>query len=690
MFHLQVTHVSHRLKLPRAFDLDLRLNARSMTLALIVLLGLFLWLAWGEWQSFVESAWLRLAIAFFVFLAPGIALQQLLWRGADVSFSQRVVAGFGAAVGLTGVLGLLATALHLAMAFVIAGLSVVLILCTLVWAARHGWQWQGRKQLEIRAVSILLFVPALVACALVARLTLRLVIEGDDLTYNAYVAHWLEAAHWDWQEIFFDAERLVSSRFWLAYWTLDEALLARWSGVPGLELTRVYLAPFLGVLALAATYALARSLEFSRAWSSFSLTLQAAALLMLTGMNQPGLVLLNRQVEDKVVTAFILAPLFVCVVTAFLKHHTPGRLGLAALIGAGLVLTHPTLMAITAAAVAAYVVFYGFAKREWRAPAMIALVLILMMLAPLGIRFLDVAYAAKIPFDVSALPRSAQAERLLTWNETFFMVNPQIVWGLPFVWVGLAGLGAAFQWRDSHTARWLVTCALILLSVINPLTAPLWGITISAIHVWRVVWILPFGIAAAFLAALMGKYVLRRTGQQWSEWQRGAAIAAFALVCLLAALWWMWDSDKAQAVYALQTNARQESDYANLLALKPDLDAQLQQPTMLIGGNMWLNDRLPGISANVRVPAFRSALNMWLLSSIELEEARTRFQTLRNLYKSRLSVSERLAFLDTYQIHWIVAKERTPWLNELVAAAPKRFQQIETRSNLKLYRVLPP
>lgn len=689
MFKLQVIRFSRHLHLPIAFDLEFGLDARGMTVALIGLLGLFLGLAWGEWQGYVESAWLRVAIALLVFLAPGFAVQQLLWRGADVSFSQRLVAGFGVSVGLTGVLGLAATALHVAMPFVGVGLSVVAILCLLVWAVRNGWQWQFQKRIEIRAVSLLLFFPALMACALVARFTLGLVTTGDDLTYNAYVAHWLEAPQWDWQEIFFDAERLASSRFWLAYWTLDEALLARWSGVAALELTRVYLAPFLSVLALVATYALARGLEFSRAWSSFALTLQAAALLLLTGANQPGLVFLNRQVEDKVVAAFILTPLFVCAVTAFLKQHTPGRLSLAALLGAGLALTHPTLMAIAAVATALYGLLYGLAKREWRAPARVGLVLILMLLAPFGIRLLDVTYTAKIPFDAGALPRSAQAERLLAWSETFFVVNPQIVWGLPFVWVGLAGLGAAFQWRRSHAARWLVTGALLLLSVVNPLTAPLWGIAISAIHLWRVVWILPFGIAAAFLVARGAKFFLQRTGRRWSEWQRGAAMAAFALMCLLGALGWLWESDNFESVNALHPNARRQLEYANLMALKPDLDAQLTQPTMLLGGNMWLNDRLPGVSANARVPAFRSALNMWLLSSLELDEARLRFQTLRNLFKARLSALEGLAFLDRYQIRFIVAKENTLWLDELVAAAPTRFQRIETRGALKLYRVLP-
>lgn len=689
MFKLQVTRVSRHLHLPTAFDLEFGLDARGMTAALIVLLGLFLGLAWGEWQGLVESAWLRVAIALLVFLVPGFAVQQLLWRGADVSFSQRLVAGFGVTVGLTGVLGLAATALHWAMAFVSAGLSGVAIFCVLYWAARQGWQWQFQKRIEIRASSLLLFVPALIACALIARLSIRLVVQGDDLTYNVYVAHWLEAPQWNWQEIFFDVERLASSRFWLAYWTLDEALLARWSGLPTLELTRVYLAPFLSVLALGATYALARGLEFSRAWSSFALTLQAAALLLLAGANQAGSVFFNRQGEDKVVAAFLLTPLFVCVVTAFLKQQTPARLSLVALVGAGLVLTHPTLMAIAAVATAMYVGLYGLAKREWRAPARVGLVLILMMLAPLGIRLLDVAYTAKIPFDAGALPRSAQTERLLAWSETFFVVNPQIVWGLPFVWVGLAGLASAFQWRRSHAARWLVTGALILLSVVNPLTAPWWGSAISAIHVWRVVWIMPFGIAAAFLVALAGKIFLQRTGRQWTEWQRGAAAAALALVCLLGALGWLWESDNFQAVNALHPNALRQLDYANLVALKPDLDAQLTQPTMLLGGSMWLNDRLPGVSANVRVPAFRSALNMWLLSSLELEEARMRFQTMRNLFKARLSAPEGLAFLERYQIRFIVAKQNTPWLDELVAAAPTRFQRIETRGALKLYRVLP-
>ena len=690
MFNVSVTRFSSRLHLPIAFDLEWRLNARGMMVVLPALLALLLWLMWGEWQGFVESAWVRLGTALCVFLAPGFALQQLLWRGADVSFSQRAVVGFGVSVGLTGVLGLLATALHLAMPFVIAGLSVVLIVCALVWAARQGWQWRFRVQPEMRAASLLMWIVAWVACAIVAYLSVRRVIDGDDLTYNVYVVHWLESARWDWNDIFFDAQHLATSRFWLAYWMLDEALLARWSAVPALELTRVYLPPFLSVLALMATYALARRFDLSRMWSGFALTMQATSVLLLTGMDQPGFVFLNRVVEDKSVAAFILTSVFVLAVTAFFVQQTKGRWLLAAFIGFAFVLTHPTMLAVAVVAVGLYTVLYCVIRRDWRTLFAISLLLGLLILVPLLIRIFDAAYTSKIPFDVSELTRKDQLRRLVSFGAAWFILNPEIIWGLPFLWTLVAGIVGAFQLRQSHIARWVFTAMVIVLSVLNPVTVFLWGMTISASHVWRIVWIVPFGIAAAFLSKWAFERICRNRAQTIAHARLQIVVALASSVCLLGALWWLWSGDNARELYAFQTNARQANDYAALLALKPVLDQQLQAPTVIAGSTMWFNDRLPSVSANVRSFALRSELNMWKLGNLEWDEARARFRALRRLVKGDASPQERLAILEKYQVEFIVAKAGNAWVTEILAAYPTRFEQIETRGELKLYRVLQP
>lgn len=679
----------HRTSMPSTFHLEFRLKQRVLIPGLAVVIGLYFWLVWGHWQTIGMVEWLRLGIAFLVFLAPGWMLQALLWRGDDITFSQQLTVGFGAAVGLGAVLGLVATALHLALPFVLAAWGVTFAACLVLWSAQRGWQWHYRRQLHFDFAWIWVAIPVLAACWVAVRLTMRSVLEPDDLTYNAYLVHWLEAPTWNWNEIFWGIEQFAASRFWLAYWTLDEALLAKWSAIAGMELTRVYLPPFLTAVALLGTYALARGLGLSRALSGLALSMQVTAMLLLTGADQAGLVFLNRPVEDKAVAAFILTPLFVLAATGFLKQQTFGRILLTGILGAALVLTHPTIMAITGAAVGVYAVLDAIAQRRWRALLLLGLVLVLMLSAPLGIRLFDSAYADKLPFDIDSLQRQEQARRLLAFSGGLFVVNPNVVWGLPFLWTLGAGVVSAFRLKRSYAARWVFTGALVLLSVVNPVTAPLWGMAISAIQVWRVVWIIPFGIAAAYLAYLAVERIAKQNGQTRGTRRIAIILSAAAVVCLAGALFWLTNSENAGSVHALQEDAAEITKYENLLALKPDLENQLTAPTVVVGSSKWINDRLPGLAANVRAAGFRSTLNMWLLGNLEWADANTRFRALRKLYKGNTDSRQTLEFLQRYNVQFLVAKENTPWVNTLVSDFPARFRKIETRSKFKLYQVLP-
>ncbi len=667
---------------------ELHLKPRALIALVVGILLVYVALAWSVWQSFVPSEWLRLGAAWLIFLAPGFLLQHVLWR--DVSKSQRLIVGFGVAVTLGAVFGFIATALHVGLWFVVGALNVVTCVCALLLALRAKWQWHTRRQFQFSFASLLVIVPLVVAGLIVVRLTHGLAFDADDLTYNAYLTHWLEAPRFDWQQLPLAVEQIAPSRFWMAYWTLNEALLARWSALHGIELTRLYLAPFLALTALLATYAVARAFGMTRRTGSFAVAMQTAALLLLTNVDQAGLIFFNRLVEDKVVTAFILIPALVVVVTAFLKQHTRGRFVLMLLVGAALVLTHPTIMAVGAAVVGLCTVFSTLVTREWRGLGAVLLVLGLMLSVPLFIRLFDTNYVDKIPFAFETLQRDEQVRRVLEWQGPLYSLHPDIFWGLPFAWLVASALLALFELKTSDAARWILSASLIFISVINPFTTWLWGFAIGSSQIWRVVWFMPFGIAAVYCVSFVWRRVF---GARWKNVSafRLQAIGALASVgILLGALFFVWQNAKAEKLHALRTTpVPPQRDYSKLLALKTELDAQLTEPTVVMGATRWLNDRLPALSSNARVFVFRTDLNMWKLNNLEWDDADERVDAWFKLQAPNTRKSERLAILKKYKVQMIVADANTPWLRALAASASKRVQYIGTHNAFELYRVLP-
>lgn len=675
-----------RRRVAYTFDFELNLKARWLIALGLGSLILYLGLVWSTWQPLVSSEWLRLGAAWLIFLAPGLLLQQLLWR--DISVSQRVSVGLGMAVALGATFGLVATAFHFALWFVMGALASVTIVCALALAARGHWRMRQRWHIQFSLAQIFLLIPLALSVLVVARLTYGLVLNTDDLTYTAYVTHWLEAREFDWQELPLGVPQFAASRFWLAYWTLNQALLAKWSGLHIFDLTRWYLAPFLGMFGLLATYALARAFAFSRAVSSFTVALQVAALVWLSETDQAGLVFFNRLIEDKVFAAFVLIPVFVITVTAFLKQQTRGRLALVALVGIALVLTHPTLMAVGVAAVGLYTVFTGIVTREWRGLTLLSLIFVLMLSAPLAIRVLDTSYTEKIPFDAETLQRVDQLRRVLQLENGLYAVHPSLYWGVPFLWTLAAALAGLLEWKTSYAARWIVAASVVAASVVNPLTAWTWGIAIGTSQQWRVLWLTPFAVAGVYLALVVGRSLLELGGRTLSAGQTRAVPALCGIVILSAALFFLLtntDGVNLQALRAPQ-QARSES-YARLLAFKPELDSRLREPTNIVGGDRWVNERLPGLSANARVFAFRSEVNMWQLSNLKWEDASARWEAWETILIDESTAAQRLAVLRKYRVRYIVAEPNTFWVHELAAFAPKHVQAIHTSGAMEMYQV---
>ena len=670
------------------YTLNFELNLKPRWLIALVVSGLILYLGmvWSAWQPLVSSEWLRLGAAWLIFLAPGLLLQQLLWR--DISVSQRVSVGLGVAVALGATFGLAATALHFALWFVMGALAIVTVGCTLLLAARGHWRMQQRWHIQFSLAQCFILLPLALSVLVVARLTYGLVLNTDDLTYTAYVTQWLEAPQFDWQEIPLGVPQLAASRLWLVYWTLNQALLGKWSGLHIFELTRWYLAPFLGMFGLLATYALARAFGFSRAISSVVVALQVAALVWLSETDQAGLVFFNRLIEDKVFAAFVLIPVFVITVTAFLKQQTRGRLILVALVGVGLMLTHPTIIAVGIAAVALYTLFTGIATRGWRGLVVLSVVFVLTLSVPLAIRVLDTSYTEKIPFDAETLQRTDQLRRVLQLDNGLYAVHPSLYWGVPFFWTLVGAFASLLEWKTSYAARWIVAASVVVASAVNPLTAWTWGIAIGSSQQWRVLWIAPFGLAAAQLVVLSSQRVLKLIRRNASPEMSRVALATFSSMILLGALFFLVAGVNDIPLQALRAPQEARSmSYARLLAFKPELDARLREPTNIVGGDRWVNERLPGLSANARVFAFRSELNMWQLSNLEWEDAVARWEAWETILIDSSTAAQRLAVLRKYRVRYIVAEPNTAWVHDLAAFAPSQVRAVRTSGAMEMYQV---
>ena len=642
-----------------------------------------LWL--GSWHGLFPFPALRVFISFSLFLVPGFLLQQLLWRGADVFVSQRLVLGLALSISLVSVGALFAFAFQLALPFIEGVFLFVSIICAVALLARAGWKWNVRIVWDRHWIAL---APLLLAFLAAIWLTMNLTVEADDLTYTSYITHWQRTPHFDFQEIFFGIDRLSPSRFWLSHWLIAEAVFADIAKVHALELGLYYLSPLLAVMSLIATYALARRLGLSRSVATFAMCAQIACLMLLAGRDLTGEIFFNRLVEDKVVAAFLLTPALAIAVIAYLEQPTKGRIVLVFLSGAAMVVTHPIMSGLACLILGLYALFDLVVRRRIRATLVIFALLGILIAALLAQRVLDSTYVEKLQFDVTEL-RKFESGRVWYWGEQFFGASFSIVAQPPYLVVLLASILALFQFKSSQTARWILANALLVTVAVLPLTGWILAFAITASQLYRVPWFTPFGICAAFLVLTLWSNLAPSLRQRFAgyEAQTLYGLAALLVVGAAVVLSLMPTRDVFQA---LQPRAKGiDQRYADLIALGNVLDARLGEPVQVVGSTNWINDRLPSVSANARLVSFRREYNMWQLGNLTQSEAEARAAARRRLTGRAASADTRYQVLTQYQVKYIVAQASDKWISDLIEKYPGRFELVTAQGNLRLYQFKP-
>jgi hypothetical protein len=401
---------------------------------------------------------------------PGLIVCEALLARTEGDAIERLVYAFAMGLALSAPAGLIALFLklsldsfiHLHVAF--ASLSAA----TAVYFARPSLPaWPSRTLRGWRGPSLLLLLFA--GVAVVGILTSpswagdRPARNFDDWRYMTYVNSYQ-------QQDKIDALHPVGigeapyPRMEINVWVVIQAAVAKSAGVDAEAVVLNDMTPLLAVLALAATYCLAKGLFRSRGIALLAVLVQLGiALTDLSRDEGLGLNLLLRIAEDKFVATYILFPLGLLYAAKFISRPRLNSVLMFVLIGLAIFVVHPQPLLFLGISILAFALLRATVRRSW---------------APLGwAALLAVPVAAfnfgeYICWHIFNTSWPAFFKTTLTWREEFKLVHlpgglimgnyhlllhPLTIGGLalaPLVWLRVRK-ASSYQMLAAATLGWL-------------------------------------------------------------------------------------------------------------------------------------------------------------------------------------------------------------------------------------------
>lgn len=295
-----------------------------------------------------------------IVVVPGLVLQAVLLKGSALGPVERLAVAMPLGLGIVALPGLIALERH-------ADLQEFAVLHSVVATLACGVAmlfWRSDQPADSSDESggpgrFLLMGLLLVMAGGILTAPLwaegRISADFDDWTYFAYASDHIDTNELNASEPFLGTDEPVNPRMRSNVWVLLQAQVADVAGVPVSEAVLEYLRPLLAVLALAATFALARVL-----FRNLTIALLAAgfqfgyAFIDMSAHEGMGRNLLVRITEDKMIGAFLIFS----VALIFLLRFIDSRSWLAyvgfSIVMLGLAFVHPVPLMFLATTIGAF------------------------------------------------------------------------------------------------------------------------------------------------------------------------------------------------------------------------------------------------------------------------------------------------------------------------------------------------
>ncbi len=639
--------------------------------AIWLFLSLFPWQAWFE-----GSAIPRFILGFLLYFVPGVFT--FICLSDNKNLSPRVLlGGFVVSIFITGILGVLARLFQLNFTFIVLSFSLwggALIFLVVVRDVKVTFQVEKFTWWEV--VSLLLTFGGALYFAGLVRPPL---IHDDAFTYNALLYYYQHASALVFQ---FPAslDRMEIPRFWIAYWPLAEAMISRLSGVDGLLITGIYLPPALACLSFLGIYSLGRSLNLPRAAAGLAILAQGFSLMRLTKWNQPGNLFFQRLTEDKVVAAFVISLIMILLAVEYLEKPGVRRLILVGISALAMIFTHPIQFGMTCMIVGVYGLPSLLDKNtRWKYVMLIG-ALAVVVLIPYTFRFGGGEYSQTLSFSLQDVQENDEFARFgvrridIIEGTGFYGISHYLTRGLPYE-MSLAAVAFSlfFFWRNK-AARYVLAAFLTLGVSMFPYTGWIVGLFTTPFQLWRLTWLLPFGLAFGFLIWALFELAQKvRLFEKWRSWLQPAFyLAAFVVMIALVVYVRPWAAGNLAS-----NNLDMVDIYSNYVRAgermnKLDVDA----PIIIGAPDATVNAIIPSLTIKFSPLVFR------------VQGGGEQTKVWKSLMDDNISPDDRLARLRGNNIEYLLIRGEPAWLPEFRDKNSDIFQLIFKDQRLSLYRLV--
>ncbi len=656
---------------------DLKHLVMPITLSLVFS---FFW--FYPWQFlFVNLNWFRFLIGISLFITPGLFIQQYFSENRILLRPSTITNGFAISILITGILGAIARLNAWGFDFVFTGLWLFGILGFFSSTLKiHYQKSNGYKILRKDIWLSLALLVAIASTSLAAKISIPSLIYEDDFTYNALLHYYQNSESYTFE--FPPAlDRMEIARFWIAFWPLVEAVLADLSMIDGLLITGIYIAPSLVALSILAIYSLGRTLEFSRHIALLAAVSQIASLIRLTQSDQAGILFFDKLPEDKVVAAFVIAPIAFRFGIEYLNKPNTQRLLLISSCLMAFAFTHPVMLGFSTLIIGLMGLFFQLQKKRVKSYINLLIVMVLILSIPLYIRMLEGADITAFTMTEAIETGSAyklKSERLtVLTNELFYGISPRLTRGFPYELLLFAGVMGLFLIKSRKVAGFITAANIIMAISILPYTGWVIGYLSSPFQLWRLTWLMPFGISIAFLTET-GIDILEKIPQlKILKPFLGKVVPFCFILVMFVGMIYLLPWAKGNLGFGGRKPGF-ELWYQDYIEIGQFLKNIENDGEIIVGGpDRPTNDIIPSLSQVVHIVSFRNERGG---NTAPIWEA---------MMAENTSLEERINLFDEYDLKYLLIRGNPKWMLEMQISYPEKLMLHHENRKLRLFEYSP-
>ena len=647
-------------------------------------------LAMGDFTA--VSPWLRIIVGLLVFLLPGGFLFALVPTRESWDLIDVLGYGFSFSIAIVTVLGLVTRTLVLS---IDAVEFIWLLLALLGFAALYRKTRQSAEaSLNIRAPAVVISTVALALVVIVAHSSLFAAPTTDDQNrHHAAVNGFLRDEPLGWSEPYYESGNPIADRMYLTYWVLAQALVVEISGAPIL-LARYFINPFVMIMTVLGMYIFARNLQHGRTMSLVYIVLGLLAYSLITDIGpQAGSQFFVRAVLDKVVAAFALAP--IAISSAYLYAISRDRRALfgflLAMIAA--VFVHSILGGFAAVIIGIWCLIRLISEGGGRKNALQIGILTVLILAPALLLRLTTAEKtiynfAEVPDDVGRKVFVFDAINPLYNGNRYYAINSVSAGDITYILVALTLIAAAVRRLDSRSKLMLAFAIAVGIGLV-PYTAWIYGRLVSFSHVYRVLWLVPYGYLMGYVFET-GYMILGRlrpdTHQMLGRLGQDRLLAALVVLAFPITVHFLHSNER---VGLSRDIAVATAGDVEMLEIADYIDAH-HDDRVWVAASPEPEFRNRSIAMHWKVISLSrySAERMSYYSNLPLERMEIQRTDNHLLFRGDVPVEQKLSIIDRHGIDYLLFPKGYAWMVDALYQTDKeRFELVYSGETLRLVRI---